>query len=214
MIFGLAWNSSSTPWCQPSSASHSMVNMAMPEMPVEIFVVAVEALVSLDLDWVPHREGTSLYMRPFMIATQPTLGFTLPSQRYLFCVIASPSAPYFVTSAGLPSLTVWLSDEYSRAAPGGTGAAKAGGNYAAAFLAQRQAVEQGCDQVVWLDAVERRWVEEMGGMNLFLGGWCFSRVAVGHFAGTLHDRFGRIGVFIGFFVRGGCDDAGCGRSAG
>ena len=144
--------------------------LAMPEMPVETFVGAVEALVDLDRDWVPHGEGTSLYLRPFMIATQPTLGFTLPSRRFLFCVIASPASPYFVTSAGLPSLTVWLSEEYSRAAPGGTGAAKAGGNYAAAFLAQRQAVEQGCDQVVWLDAIEHRWVEEMGGMNL-----CFVR---------------------------------------
>ncbi|MEU4216985.1 branched-chain amino acid aminotransferase [Actinoplanes sp. NPDC026623] len=146
--------------------------LAMPELPVETFVSAIELLVRQDRDWVPHGEGTSLYLRPFMIATQPTLGFTLPSRSYLFCVIASPAAAYFSTRTGPSALTVWLSEEYTRAAPGGTGAAKAGGNYAAAFLAQRQAVEQGCDQVVWLDAAEHRWVEEMGGMNL-----CFVRQA-------------------------------------
>lgn len=140
--------------------------LAMPEMPVETFVHAIELLVRQDRHWVPDGDGNSLYLRPFMIATQAGLGFTLPSPSYLFCVIASPAPAYFNTRIGLSALKVWLSEEYIRAAPGGTGAAKAGGNYAAAFLAQRQAVEQGCDQVVWLDAVERRWVEEMGGMNL------------------------------------------------
>ncbi|MEV5892531.1 branched-chain amino acid aminotransferase [Nonomuraea fuscirosea] len=140
--------------------------LAMPELPVETFIQAIELLVRQDRRWVPSGEGTSLYLRPFMIATQPTLGFTLPSRSYLFCVIASPASPYFSAQAGPPALTVWLSEKYTRAAPGGTGAAKAGGNYAAAFLAQREAVEQGCDQVVWLDAVEHTWVEEMGGMNL------------------------------------------------
>ena len=140
--------------------------LAMPELPVETFVQAIELLVRQDRHWVPDGDGNSLYLRPFMIATQPGLGFTLPSRSYLFCVIASPAPGYFKAQTGPSALTVWLSEEYTRAAPGGTGAAKAGGNYAAAFLAQRQAVEQGCDQVVWLDAVEHRWVEEMGGMNL------------------------------------------------
>jgi branched-chain amino acid aminotransferase len=101
-----------------------------------------------------------------MIATEPALGFSAPSSRYTFCVIAAPVAPYF-GPAGPTALTVWLSDEYVRAAPGGTGAAKTAGNYGGAFAASAQALDQGCEQVVWLDSGERRWVEEMGGMNLF-----------------------------------------------
>ena len=100
-----------------------------------------------------------------MIATQRGLGVNHPSSEYLFCVIASPAASYF--ASGVKPVTVWLSQEYTRAAPGGTGGVKTGGNYAAAFVAQQQAVDRGCDQVVWLDAAEHRWVEEMGGMNLF-----------------------------------------------
>ncbi|HZR51339.1 MAG TPA: branched-chain amino acid aminotransferase [Streptosporangiaceae bacterium] len=139
--------------------------MAMPELPEETFIRALELLVAQDRDWVPHTEGYSLYLRPFMIATQRGLGVNHPATEYLFCVIASPAASYF--AGGAKPVTVWLSEDYTRAAPGGTGAVKCGGNYAAAFTAQRQAVEQGCDQVVWLDAAEHRWVEEMGGMNLF-----------------------------------------------
>jgi branched-chain amino acid aminotransferase len=146
----------------------SAERLAMPTIPAEDFVRAVELLVQQDSGWVPEGEGNSLYLRPFMIATQSALGFTLPSRRYLFCVIASPVPAYFGGADRPPALTAWVSEDYCRAAPGGTGAAKAGGNYAAAFLAQRQAVERGCDQVIWLDAVHRRWVEEMGGMNLFL----------------------------------------------
>jgi branched-chain amino acid aminotransferase len=137
----------------------------MPELPEETFIRALELLVTQDRDWVPPGEGNSLYLRPFMIATQRGLGVNHPSSEYLFCVIASPAASYF--ASGVKPVTVWLSEEYTRAAPGGTGAVKCGGNYAAAFIAQREAVEQGCDQVVWLDAAEHRWVEEMGGMNLF-----------------------------------------------
>jgi branched-chain amino acid aminotransferase len=120
--------------------------------------------VSADKDWVPSGEGNSLYLRPFMIATQRGLGVNSPSGEYLFCAIASPAASYF--GAG-KTVQVWLSEDYTRAAPGGTGAVKCGGNYAAAFAAQQEAVANGCDQVVWLDSVEHRWVEEMGGMNLF-----------------------------------------------
>jgi branched-chain amino acid aminotransferase len=141
--------------------------MAMPELPEETFIRALELLVAQDREWVPGGEGNSLYLRPFMIATQRGLGVNHPSSEYLFCIIASPAASYFGGTGKPKPVTVWLSEYYTRAAPGGTGAVKAGGNYAAAFLAQQQAVEQGCDQVVWLDAAEHRWVEEMGGMNLF-----------------------------------------------
>ncbi|HEY6295141.1 MAG TPA: branched-chain amino acid aminotransferase [Streptosporangiaceae bacterium] len=145
--------------------NRSARRMAMPELPEETFIRALELLVTQDRDWVPGGDGNSLYLRPFMIATQQTLGVNRPSAEYLFCVIASPAASYF--SGGPKPVTVWLSQEYTRAAPGGTGGVKTGGNYAAAFVAQQQAVDQGCDQVVWLDAAEHRWVEEMGGMNLF-----------------------------------------------
>jgi branched-chain amino acid aminotransferase len=147
--------------------NRSARRMAMPELPEETFVRALELLITQDRDWVPAGEGNSLYLRPFMIATQPGLGVNHPSSDYLFCVIASPAASYFGGTGKPKPVTVWLSRDYTRAAPGGTGAIKAGGNYAAAFAAQRQAVERGCDQVVWLDAAEHRWVEEMGGMNLF-----------------------------------------------
>jgi branched-chain amino acid aminotransferase len=145
--------------------NRSARRMAMPELPEETFVRALELLVTQDRGWVPAGEGNSLYLRPFLIATQRGLGVNHPSSEYLFCVIASPAASYF--QGGVKPVTVWLSEEYTRAAPGGTGAVKCGGNYAASFLAQQQAVEQGCDQVVWLDAAEHRWIEEMGGMNLF-----------------------------------------------
>jgi branched-chain amino acid aminotransferase len=148
--------------------NRSARRMAMPELPEQTFLRALELLVSQDRDWVPSGEGNSLYLRPFMIATERGLGINHPSSEYLFCVIASPAASYFGGNGAIPKpVTVWLSEDYTRAAPGGTGAVKAGGNYAAAFVAQQQAVEHGCDQVVWLDAAEHRWVEEMGGMNLF-----------------------------------------------
>ena len=153
------------PEANAARANASARRMAMPELPEQTFIRALELLVTQDRDWVPSAEGHSLYLRPFMIATQRGLGVNHPASEYLFCVIASPAASYF--ASGVKPVTVWLSQEYTRAAPGGTGAVKCGGNYAAAFTAQRQAVEQGCDQVVWLDAAEHRWVEEMGGMNLF-----------------------------------------------
>src|SRR5450755_1300097 len=145
-----------------NSSAH---RMAMPELPGETFLRALELLVTQDREWVPLELEKSLYLRPFAIATQPGLGVNHPSSSYLFSVIASPAGAYF--SGGVKPVAVWLCDDYTRAAPGGTGEVKCGGNYAAAFLAQREAVENGCDQVVWLDSAEHRWVEEMGGMNLF-----------------------------------------------
>ena len=142
----------------------SAVRMAMPELPEEAFVHAIELLVTHDRDWVPANSEQSLYLRPFMIATTPALGVGRPSSAYQFLVIASPSGMIF--SGGIRAVSVWLAQGYTRAAPGGTGEAKTGGNYAAAFAGQQQAIDRGCDQVVWLDAREHRWVEEMGGMNL------------------------------------------------
>lgn len=139
--------------------------MAMPELPEDAFIRAIEVLVSQDREWVPDGEGRSLYLRPFMIATQVGLGINQPSQAYLFSLIASPAGAYF--TGGIKPVQVWLSQEYTRAASGGTGETKCGGNYAGSFAGQQQALDNGCDQVVWLDAAERRWVEEMGGMNLF-----------------------------------------------
>ena len=138
--------------------------MAMPELPDELFLASLRELVEVDLGWVPPAGGEeSLYLRPFMVATEVGLGVR-PSGSYLYAVIASPSGPFFRT--GVKPVTVWLSTEYVRAAPGGTGAAKFAGNYAASLAAQAEAAAMGCDQVVWLDAVERRWIEEMGGMNV------------------------------------------------
>lgn len=137
--------------------------MAMPEMPEQLFINAVEALVTIDRDWVPAGEG-SLYLRPFMFASEAFLGVR-PADRFTFCVIASPAGAYF--KSGKSAISIWVSDHLNRAGPGGTGAAKCGGNYAASLLAQAEAYEHGCDQVVFLDAVEHRWVDELGGMNLF-----------------------------------------------
>lgn len=143
--------------------NESAVRMAMPTLPEAVFLEAVEALVKADKDWIPAGNG-SLYLRPFMFASEAFLGVR-PSHHYTFCVIASPVGDYF--KGGAKPVTVWVSQEYSRAAKGGTGAAKCGGNYAASLVAQAQAYEQGCDQVVFLDCAEHQWVEELGGMNIF-----------------------------------------------
>ncbi len=173
------------PQANAARFNRSAVRMAMPQLPEAAFVRAIELLVTQDRDWVPVREGHSLYLRPFMIATHRGLGVNSPSRSCLFTLIASPAASYF--EGGLRPVSVWLSQEYTRAAPGGTGAAKTGGNYAAAFAGQLQALDQGCDQVVWLDATERRWVEEMGGMNLFFvyGSGADARIMTPALTGTL-----------------------------
>jgi branched-chain amino acid aminotransferase len=145
--------------------NRSAVRLGIPQLPQELFIASLRELLAVDGAWVPPGGGeTSLYLRPFIFATEVGLGVR-PSATYTYCVIASPAGPYF--PRGVAPVSVWWSTEYVRAAPGGTGAAKFGGNYAASLAAQAQAAEKGCDQVVWLDAVERRWVEEMGGMNLF-----------------------------------------------
>lgn len=143
----------------------SAERMAMPKLPTELFIESLRMLVDIDQDWVPAAGGEeSLYLRPFMIATEPSLGVR-PANSYTFMLVASPAGAYF--KGGINPVSVWLSEDYVRACPGGTGAAKFAGNYAASLVAQAQATEKGCDQVVWLDAIERTYVEEMGGMNLF-----------------------------------------------
>ena len=144
--------------------NRSARRLAMPDLPTDLFMEAADALIKLDQAWVPKNVGESLYLRPLMIATDPFLGVR-PSHEYLFVLFASPAGAYF--PQGVKPVTVWISEDYVRAAPGGTGEAKCAGNYAASLVAQAQAQEKGCDQVVWLDAVERRYIEEMGGMNLF-----------------------------------------------
>ena len=144
--------------------NRSAARLAMPAIPVELFLEAGDALISQDRNWVPKNTGESLYMRPLMIATDPYLGVR-PSEEYLFVLFASPAGAYF--PKGVKPVTVWISEDFVRAAPGGTGEAKCAGNYAASLMAQSQAQEKGCDQVVWLDAVHREYIEEMGGMNLF-----------------------------------------------
>lgn len=143
--------------------AESADRMAMPALPQEVFLEAVEALVKIDADWIPDGEG-SLYLRPFLFASENFLGVR-PSNDYIFCVIASPAGAYF--KGGKKAVTLWVSEHYTRAARGGTGAAKCGGNYAASLIAQKEAIGHGCDQVVFLDAAEHKWVEELGGMNVF-----------------------------------------------
>ena len=125
---------------------------------------ALRQLVRVDRDWFPTVAGGSLYIRPFMFASEVFLGVK-PSAEYLYIVILSPVGAYF--KSGAPAVSLWVSQSYTRAAPGGTGAAKCGGNYASSLVAQAEASKHGCDQVVFLDAAEHRWVEELGGMNVF-----------------------------------------------
>jgi branched-chain amino acid aminotransferase len=158
--------------------------LAMPELPDELFLGSLRELIDVDGRWVPEEDEESLYFRPFMFSTEKGLGVR-PANEYSYLLIASPAGSYF--ASGIKPVSVWLSHEYVRAAPGGTGAAKFAGNYAASLVAQAQAAEQGCDQVVWLDAVERRWVEEMGGMNLFFvfGSGSDARVVTPELSGSL-----------------------------
>ena len=140
--------------------------LALPELPVEDFVACVDALVQADERWVPVPDGgeKSLYIRPFMFASEVFLGVR-PAQHVTFMVIASPAGAYF--KGGMKPVTLWLTEEYTRAGRGGMGAAKTGGNYASSLVAQQEAIAQGCDQVVFLDAQELTYVEELGGMNLY-----------------------------------------------
>ncbi len=152
------------PFANAARFNRSAARMAMPALPEDVFVESCEQLVRADAAWMPPDEGGSLYLRPFMFASEVFLGVK-PSAEYLYMVIAAASGAYWKGPAR--AISIWVSEDYTRAAPGGTGSAKCGGNYAASLIAQAEASAKGCDQVVFLDAVERRWVEELGGMNVF-----------------------------------------------
>ncbi|KAF0219500.1 MAG: branched-chain amino acid [Geobacteraceae bacterium] len=143
--------------------NHSAVRMCMPEVPEELFLKGIEELVRLEMDWVPGSEGTSMYIRPTMIAVEPVLGVK-PSDCFCFYVILSPVGAYY--PAGFNPINILVEDQYVRAVAGGTGEAKTGANYAASLKAALEAKKKGFDQVLWLDGVHKRFVEEVGAMNM------------------------------------------------
>jgi branched-chain amino acid aminotransferase len=142
----------------------STARLALPELPPADFLGSIEALIAADAAWVPSAAEQSLYLRPFMFASEAFLGVR-PAQRVTYCCIASPAGPYF--ASGVRPVSIWITTRYTRAAPGGTGAAKTGGNYAASLAAQQEAASHGCDQVIFSDAAEHLWLEELGGMNVY-----------------------------------------------
>jgi branched-chain amino acid aminotransferase len=159
---GSVW--SFRPQANAQRFNRSATRLAMPHVPEDLFLDAIKALVKTDEAWVPSGGEVSMYIRPFMFASEAFLGVR-PANEYRFMVIASPVGAYF--AGGVKPVKIWLSSNYARAAFGGTGAAKCGGNYAAGLLAQMEASEHGCDQVCFVDANEHKWIEELGGMNLY-----------------------------------------------
>ena len=162
----------------------SAYRLALPPVPTDLFIGAIEALVEQDQEWVSADSEKSYYLRPLEFGSEPALGVK-PSDEVTFVLMGSPVGAYFPN--GVKPVKVWISDDFVRAAPGGTGEAKCAGNYAASLLAQSEAAAQGCDQVVWIDAKERKYIEEMGGMNLFFvyGKGKDARVVTPHLTGTL-----------------------------
>jgi branched-chain amino acid aminotransferase len=152
------------PHANAQRLNRSAKRLALPTLPEDEFIASLEALVGIDREWVPSGGEKSLYLRPFMFADEVFLGVR-PAAEVRYMVIASPVGSYF--ASGVKPVSIWLSSNYTRAAPGGTGAAKCGGNYAAGLAAQIEGYEHGCDQVCYLDAAEHRWIEELGGMNLY-----------------------------------------------
>ena len=151
------------PDCNAKRFQDSADRLCIPKIPVEDYIQAVEALVDVDRDWVPHTDGASLYIRPFIFANDVGLGVHA-SKHYIFCIICAPSGAYY--AEGINPVRIYVEDEYIRAAPGLTGFTKCGGNYAASIKAGELAEERGFSQVLWLDGVERKYVEEGGGMNV------------------------------------------------
>lgn len=144
--------------------NRSAERMCMPEVPEELFMQAVETLVRLEADWIPSSPGTSLYIRPAMIAVEPVLGVK-PSDHYYFYIILCPVGAYY--AGGFNPVKIMVEDSYVRAVPGGTGEAKTGGNYASSLKAGLEAKKKGFDQVLWLDGIEKHYIEEVGAMNMF-----------------------------------------------
>lgn len=167
---------------RPEKNAQRMINtnhrMCLPSLPVEDFAQAVKALVKTEEDWVPSEEGTSLYIRPFVIATEPHLGVR-PSATHQFLIICSPVGAYY--STGINPVKIFVEDEYTRATPGGTGFTKCGGNYAASLISQVKAHDLGYEQTLWLDGVEHKYVEEVGSMNCFfkINGTIYTAPCVG-----------------------------------
>jgi len=144
--------------------NRSARRLCMPEIDLDLQLKAVETLLKLDVDWIPHSMGSSLYIRPTMIASEPALGVR-PANEYLFYIITGPVAAYY--AEGFNPIRIYVSDDYVRAVRGGVGEAKTMANYASSLFAAEMAKKMGFTQVLWLDAVERRYVEEVGTMNIF-----------------------------------------------
>ena len=156
---------------RPDMNARRLINsnrrLSIPEIEEDLFVAAVKAVVDVDRDWVPCVEGTSLYIRPFIISPEPSMAVH-PAGKYIFMIILTPVAAYYeANNDGLTASRIWVEEEFIRAAVGGTGFAKCGGNYAGAMIASAEAVKNGCDEVLWLDAKEHRYVEEVGTSNAF-----------------------------------------------
>ena len=166
------------PECNGARMQDSCDRMCVPQIPVEDFVQAVKTLVEVDRDWVPHTEGASLYIRPFIFATDVGMGVHA-SHHYTFCIICAPSGAYY--AEGINPVRIYVEDEYIRAAPGLTGFTKCGGNYAASIKAGALAEEKGFAQVLWLDGVEKKYVEEVGSMNILfkIAGKIYTAACVG-----------------------------------
>ncbi|MEO7123084.1 MAG: branched-chain amino acid aminotransferase, partial [Lacisediminihabitans sp.] len=137
--------------------------LALPQLPSEYFIESLKQLIAVDGKWVPNAAETSLYLRPFMFAKEAFLGVR-PAEKVNYYLIASPAGAYF--SGGVAPVSIWLSTDYARAGKGGTGAAKTGGNYASSLIAQAEAYDHGCAQVLFLDSAEGKYIEELGGMNI------------------------------------------------
>ncbi|WP_020677402.1 branched-chain amino acid aminotransferase [Geopsychrobacter electrodiphilus] len=169
--------------------NRSAKRMCMPEVDEEFFLQSLLELIRLESDWVPRSEGTSLYIRPTMISSEAFLGVR-PADQYLCYIILSPVGAYY--KGGVAPVKIWISDNYVRAAHGGTGEAKTGGNYAASLMAAKEAAEKGYDQVLWLDAREKKYVEEVGSMNMVF--FYDGKIVTSPLAGTVLDGITRRSV--------------------
>lgn len=141
--------------------NRSAERLMMPEIPAEVFVEGTKQLVALDQDWIPNKENHSLYIRPFMFAMDEVIGVK-PSDSYKFMVLLSPTGPYYPKP-----MRIYVEEQYVRAVPGGVGYTKVAGNYASSLYAAKVAKDKGFDQVLWMDAIEHKYVQEMGTMNAF-----------------------------------------------